>query len=279
MATVTVAPPLTGITISPTTASVNVGGTQAFDVSPVPSGALLGTIIWTTSNSAVGTIANGLFTADLTTTGATTITATYGGFSALATVTVQDTFHISISSWPEVVNAPSTVDITLWEGGTATGYIDIEIDCHGDGYYEHIFNYDFHVQKNLGSICSYPNAGVFDLNIKATREGISSTDSTIMKVLEPGWSLFSCGGVERMFLPESYNLPAILQACKNVCVDAGYITGEYILLEQDYAWGGFGHTCSGYKFNNSWSWLPFGPPNEHTLFCICEQPEKNPKKF
>ncbi|MEN4006590.1 MAG: Ig-like domain-containing protein [Methanobacterium sp.] len=86
-ATVTVVPKLTGISVTPPTATVPVNGTLNFNATGLPPGAVLGNVTWTVSPAGRGNItAAGLFTAH--TVGPATITATFGGISGTANVTV-----------------------------------------------------------------------------------------------------------------------------------------------------------------------------------------------
>lgn len=78
----------TGVTVTPTTASIAVNGTTALTAALTPSGAT-GTITWATSNAAVATIdANGTVTGK--SAGSAVITAVCGQFSASCTVTVSE---------------------------------------------------------------------------------------------------------------------------------------------------------------------------------------------
>ena len=89
IATVTVSAVLTTITVSPETTSVEVGNTWSFssDTSDQFGDPIAVTVIWTSSDTNVGTIdSNGLFIAKAP--GKTTITATSGAISGKATATV-----------------------------------------------------------------------------------------------------------------------------------------------------------------------------------------------
>lgn len=82
-------PVLTKITVSPATASVVVGGTQAFTAATLDQNGkpITATVTWTSSNTAVGTIDSaGKFTAKAA--GIATITAASGSVSGTATATV-----------------------------------------------------------------------------------------------------------------------------------------------------------------------------------------------
>lgn len=74
---------VTDLDVSPTTASVAVGETTTVTAATTPAGA---GVIWTTSNSGVATVADGVVTG--VRAGVAVITATAGAYSASCTVTV-----------------------------------------------------------------------------------------------------------------------------------------------------------------------------------------------
>ncbi len=88
-ATVTATQPvLTSITVSPDTATVAVGNTQTFTAATLDQvgNPIAAVVTWNSSNTTVGTISAGVFTAK--TEGITTITAARGGLIGIATATV-----------------------------------------------------------------------------------------------------------------------------------------------------------------------------------------------
>jgi uncharacterized protein YjdB len=80
--------PVTGVTVSPKTASVSTGGTTKLTATVAPSNAKNKNVTWTSSNNSVATVSNGTVTG--VTAGTATITATTvdGGFTDTCTVTV-----------------------------------------------------------------------------------------------------------------------------------------------------------------------------------------------
>ncbi len=82
----TYVPELTGIELSASELSIYVGGTSTLTVSPLPSGAELDTVTWSSDDETVATVADGVVTG--VATGTATITATCGEFSATCAVTV-----------------------------------------------------------------------------------------------------------------------------------------------------------------------------------------------
>lgn len=79
---------VTGVDVSPSTASVEIGETTTLTATVSPSNATNKTVTWSTSNSSVATVSNGVVTG--VSAGSATITATTqdGGFTDTCTVTV-----------------------------------------------------------------------------------------------------------------------------------------------------------------------------------------------
>ncbi|MBD0401358.1 Ig-like domain-containing protein [Flammeovirga sp. EKP202] len=101
--------PVTGINVTPSNASLLIGETTQLSASVLPANATDASYTWSSSNSAVATINNGLVTA--ISEGSATITATTndGGFTATTTISVTD-----------VVTPPSGLVIEA-EDFTSTG--------------------------------------------------------------------------------------------------------------------------------------------------------------
>ena len=78
---------VTGVTVSPATQTLTVGDTQQFTASVTPADATDKTVAWTSSSTAIATVSDGLVTA--VAPGTATITATAGGKTGTATVTVE----------------------------------------------------------------------------------------------------------------------------------------------------------------------------------------------
>ena len=77
----------TGIRLNKSTASVEAGKTLQLNATLEPSGAT-GSVTWSSNNTSVATVSNGLVTAK--TTGTATITATVASYSASCTITVTE---------------------------------------------------------------------------------------------------------------------------------------------------------------------------------------------
>lgn len=118
--TVTAPPVLTTITVAPSSASVQTGGTQQFTatgldqfnqpVSPQP------TFTWSVSGGGTINPSSGLFTAGATAGGPFTVTATSGSVSGTASVTVTNVpadFSLSVSPTSQSVRRGTTATYTV----------------------------------------------------------------------------------------------------------------------------------------------------------------------
>ena len=76
------------VTVAPTTATVKVGETVTLTATVLPTDAADKTVVWTSSDNTKATVADGVVTG--VAAGEVTITATAGGKSATATVTVEE---------------------------------------------------------------------------------------------------------------------------------------------------------------------------------------------
>lgn len=81
---------VTGITLTPTAMSLNVGSTQTITANITPSDATNKTVIWTSNNTAVATVSNGVVTANAIGTAVITATTQDGGKTAACNVTVTE---------------------------------------------------------------------------------------------------------------------------------------------------------------------------------------------
>ena len=82
---------VTGVTISPTSATLNVGSTKLFTATVSPSDATNKAVNWTSSNTSVATVdSNGLVTAKSAGTTTITVTTIDGGYKKTANVTVNN---------------------------------------------------------------------------------------------------------------------------------------------------------------------------------------------
>lgn len=123
---------VTSVTLSKTSLSLAVGGSETLTATVLPSNATDASVTWTTSSASVATVSDGLVTA--VAAGSATITATAGSKSATCTVTVsesssgsdgtldtysQSTGTTSYSSYT-ITNSTSDANSVLVTGGTLT---------------------------------------------------------------------------------------------------------------------------------------------------------------
>ena len=80
--------PVTGITLEPTSVTIEVGQTAKLSATVSPADATNATVTWSSSDESVATVSNGTVTA--VAVGSTTITATAGGKSATCSVTAKE---------------------------------------------------------------------------------------------------------------------------------------------------------------------------------------------
>lgn len=88
------------VTVTPATATLDVGGTKTLTADVTPSNATNKTVTWTSSNPAVATVANGVVTA--VAAGEAIITATADGVNGLCTVTVNGSGTVTPPPTPVV---------------------------------------------------------------------------------------------------------------------------------------------------------------------------------
>lgn len=91
---------VTGVTVSPTTATITAGNTQVLTATVLPTDATDKTLTWSSNNTAVATVdAAGVVTAVAADTATITVTTNDGGFTATCAVTVvAPQFSIDISN-------------------------------------------------------------------------------------------------------------------------------------------------------------------------------------
>ena len=95
-ATITVKVPVSSVTLNKTSASTIIGGSVTLTATVAPSDATSKTVTWTTSDSKIATVSAGKVTG--VKAGKTTITATAGGKTATATITVYAKPSLSVGA-------------------------------------------------------------------------------------------------------------------------------------------------------------------------------------
>ena len=80
--------PVTGVSLNKTSTTISVGETETLTATVAPSNALNKAVTWTSSNTDVAMVANGVVTAKAAGSATITVTTTDGGFTATCAVTV-----------------------------------------------------------------------------------------------------------------------------------------------------------------------------------------------
>jgi uncharacterized protein YjdB len=108
---------VTGVTVSPTSASVNVGATQQLTATVAPSNATNKTVTWSSSNSGIASVnSSGLVTGVAAGTATITVTTQDGGKTATSSITVNTTnvavTGVTVSPTSASVNVGATQQLT-----------------------------------------------------------------------------------------------------------------------------------------------------------------------
>lgn len=117
--------PVTGVAVSPTSASLNAGGTQQLTATVSPSNATNKAVTWTSSNTAVATVnSSGLVSAVAGGSATITVRTTDGGFTATSAITVNS----PQSPYSGVIAIPGTVQSENYDlGGEGVAYHDVDV--------------------------------------------------------------------------------------------------------------------------------------------------------
>ncbi|MFY0624895.1 MAG: Ig-like domain-containing protein [Reichenbachiella sp.] len=128
--------PVTGVTVSPSTSSLEVGQTAVLNETVAPANADDKSVAWSTSNAAVATVSNtGLVTAVAAGSATITVTTTDGGFTAACsvTVTVPPTGQGPYGGTNRTL--PGTIEAEDYDtGGQGVAYNDTDTGNNGNQY-------------------------------------------------------------------------------------------------------------------------------------------------
>ena len=116
---VTVLIPVTSLTLSQTTATIEFGQTLALNATVLPTNASSTTVQWSSSNSAIASVSDEGVVTGGETAGTATITAACGGKTATCTVTVK----AEIVLVTKVTISPSSLDLSLNQQATVTAKV------------------------------------------------------------------------------------------------------------------------------------------------------------
>jgi uncharacterized protein YjdB len=108
---------VTGVTVSPTTATISVGGTQQLTATVSPSNATNKTVSWSSSNTSVATVnSSGLVSGVAAGTATITVTTQDGGKTATSSITVNTTTvpvtGVTVSPTSATLNVGGTQQLT-----------------------------------------------------------------------------------------------------------------------------------------------------------------------
>ena len=142
---------VTGVTVTPTTASLSIGNTQQLTATVAPTNANNKTVTWSTSNASVATVnSTGLVTAVATGTATITATTQDGGKTDTSVITVLTTSNGIQILQAEDASISGPVVATNQTGYYGTGFIDFT-NATGD-----------YVQWTV----NVPTAGTYDLSFR-----------------------------------------------------------------------------------------------------------------
>ncbi len=137
--------PVTGVTVSPTSASVKVGLTQQVTASVAPSNATNQNVTWSSSNNAIATVsATGLVTAVATGTATITVTTQDGNRTATCAVTVTPATTFTVYFYKPAAWG-TDMRIHYWDAQptgvlASTTWPGVAMTLGADGWYSHTFS-------------------------------------------------------------------------------------------------------------------------------------------
>lgn len=111
---------VTGVTLDPTSLSLFTGDTATLTATVEPDNATNKNVTWTSSNTAVATVNDGVVTAVSAGTATITVTTSDGGFTALCTVTVQKQSSSSSGGSSGGGSSSTTTETTKNPDGSTT---------------------------------------------------------------------------------------------------------------------------------------------------------------
>jgi uncharacterized protein YjdB len=116
---------VTSVTLSPTTLALKVGQTSTLTATVLPSNATNKAVTWSSSNTAIATVANGVVTAVAAGSATITVTTADGGHTATCVVTVTNVktvLSISASNAPDLPFGSNTYTPTSSTNFVVTAY-------------------------------------------------------------------------------------------------------------------------------------------------------------
>lgn len=136
---------VTGVTLNKTELPLNVGATETLTATVAPENATNKAVTWTTDNTEVATVADGVVTAVAEGTATITATTTDGSFTANCTVTV--TAAATADGYTVSMEVPS---VTAAKGGAAS--VNVMVSGHSDENITGYNDYDVYVTYDSANL-------------------------------------------------------------------------------------------------------------------------------
>ncbi len=120
--TVTDAVPVTGVSLNKSNTTLQVGSNEILTATVAPANATNKVVTWTSSNTSVATVENGVVTAVGVGSATITVTTTDGSFTATCAVTVKEKLTAPVITAPTTVMEEGNVAVTISATDGATIY-------------------------------------------------------------------------------------------------------------------------------------------------------------
>ena len=162
--------PVTGVTLDQSTASVEESGTITLTATVAPSNATDQTVSWSTSDSSIATVSNGVVTGVSTGTATITVTTTDGGFTDTCTVTVTTPTY---TEWVQTNTLVSGQDYLIANANTGSLYL-VSKDAGNSGELVGV------AASVVGGKISIPTSVAAKVTFTCTLEDNNNPDSTLL---------------------------------------------------------------------------------------------------
>ncbi|WP_158233231.1 fibronectin type III domain-containing protein [Reichenbachiella sp. 5M10] len=145
---------VTGVSLSSTSVSMNIGQTQQLAATVAPSNATNQNVSWSSSNASVASVSSaGLITAVASGSTILTVTTLDGGYTATATITVSQSAPVSPSALSAFSSSTSAIDLSWTDNSSDESGFRVERKTGSGGSYSEI--------ATVGSgVTSYSDTGL-----------------------------------------------------------------------------------------------------------------------
>ena len=208
---------VTGVSLNKNSLTLDIGDTETLTATISPSNATNQNVTWTSSNTGVVTVSNGIVSAISAGTSTVTVKTTDGNKTATCNVTVQGAVEAAISE----VNGTATASNGAISGWTVTGdkYADggVKLDASNDCVYRlDIFSGD--ISNNMVELSVsiyakiYPGTnGVIGTANSYTVAALNSSNATLNSVTKTGSDVFTSSYTNVVF-----DLDSNLSGCTGI---------------------------------------------------------------